>query len=175
MEIHFNGEYDKAIFTRALKLTERKKIWVTLSRYLAVLFGILVIAQAINVWLYESPNGFEIARLGRHIFTVLLLAIYYTSPILSRKQTVDNLFRNTPLRPSRGRATPEGIFIRGVTSPKEGFFPWNRFIRKGRLDDLIALKTIDGALAIFCEHYFENKADWQRFQQWVDQYVIEPK
>lgn len=174
MDIAFRGKYDKQMFLQGLRLVERTSVINKVLRWLSLALVIFVIANEIYTWLTADPTMWESARLIRHAVTALLLGYYYLSPHIARWSRTAALFKNEPYRIMQGLANLEGIRI-GPAGGQQVMFPWGQFYRKGKKGQLIAILTLDGNMALFHRDFFETESDWNRFNQLVEQRVIEPK
>jgi hypothetical protein len=168
----FNGEYDKAMFRKALALVERTSAPIRIMRLMSLVFAIGILIVGAPRWFASGFNAPDMARIARDLITAALLGYFFISPMISRWQSVSKVFKKDERRKMAGYADKDGITIQ--TPPgKEGFFAWEKFIRKGSRDQLTALMLYDGALAVFQRDFFKNESDWNRFNQLVNQKVKE--
>jgi hypothetical protein len=174
MDIHFLGKYDKKMFLQATRLVEKRSAIGTALRWLSLLLALFVIANGIYTWIAEDLTVAESSKLARHGVTLVLLGYYYIQPYFSQRRRVTGLFSKGIYRIMQGIASVECIQI-NPPGQQAVMFSWGQFYRKGKKDNLLAILTLDGNLAIFHRDFFQSDSDWNRFNQLVDQKVIEPK
>jgi hypothetical protein len=174
MEIPFDGAYDKRTFIRGLRLIEKPSLSRRILRWFILIILLFAVGAGIYAWVKEGATTSSLPNLARPALTTVLLGYYYVSPYLSRRIKTDRLFRDKPSRRMSGIVDVEGVLV-GPLSGKNARFQWNRFVRKNRQDQLVALLTVDGTIALFHRSFFQSEPDWSRFLQLVDKRVIEPK
>jgi hypothetical protein len=174
MEILFLGHYNRKMFSDGLRLVERNSPIKIILRWLALGLSLVVVGIGLYNWISTGAEIYEISRIFRHLITALLLGYYYVSPYISRWQTISKLFQAASERTMQGKVTLDGITI-GPASASYALFKWETFFRKGRKEQLVALLTTSGNLALFHRDFFQSESDWQRFLQLVEQRVHEPK
>lgn len=173
MEVTFYGTYDKQMFLEALRLTEKRSVLSSIFRYLALGLAIFIVGGTIYAWIAEGMDQSDVGRLARNLITGLLFGYYFFSGIITRNRSIANLFRLGPERVVSGTVNLEGIII--GTKENQVLLEWNRFAGKGENGKLFALRTVDGSVAVFHRDFFATESDWQRFRQFANQKVIEPK
>jgi len=173
MEVTFYGTYDKQMFLEALKLTEKPSTLSTVFRYLALGLSLVILGGTIYAWVVEGTDQTDIVRVARNLITALLIGYYYFSGIVTRSRSIANLFHSGPERVVSGSASPEGITI--GSGENKVTLKWDRFISKGEQGQLFALMTADRSVAVFHRDFFATENDWQRFRQFANQRVLEPK
>jgi hypothetical protein len=173
MEVTFYGTYDKKMFLEALKLTEKKSIFNMIFRYFALGLSILIIGGTLYAWVMEGTEQLEVSRVVRNLVTASLIGYYYFSGMITRSRSLASLFRSGPTRTMHGNVNLEGVTI--GTTQQNTTIPWTQFVSKGEKGSLVALMTVDGSVAVFHRDFFATEMDWQRFRQFVNQRVIEPK
>lgn len=173
MEVPFYGTYDKKMFLEALKLTEKRAVFNTIFRYLALGLAVSIIGATIYAWVLEGTQQVEISRVARNLITASLIGYYYFSGMITRNRSITNLFRSGPERTMHGNVNLEGVTI--GTSQQNSTIAWSQFISKGEKGPLLALMTVDGSVAVFHRDFFATEMEWQRFRQFVNQKVIVPK
>ena len=173
MEVTFYGTYDKKMFLEALKLTERTSLFNTIFRYFALGLSLLIIGGTLYAWIIGDLDQSETSRVIRNLTTALFIGYFYFSGMISRSRSIAGLFRAGPERVMSGNASPDGITVGARES--EVLLKWDRFVSKGENGKLFALMTTDGSVAVFHRDFFATESDWQRFRQFANQKVIEPK
>lgn len=173
MEVGFYGTYDKKMFMEALKLTERVPKFGIVIRYAALVFSLLIIGGTIYGWLLEGFDQAELSRVLRNLVTAAFIGYFYFSGMIARSRSIASLFRAGPERTMQGNVNLEGVTI--GTKQQNVTLPWDRFVSKGEKGQLFALMTVDGSVAVFHRDFFATESDWQRFRQFANQKVIEPK
>lgn len=173
MEVTFYGTYDKKIFLEALKLTERKSLFNTIFRYFALGLSLLIIGGTLYAWIIGDLDQSETGRVIRNLTTALFIGYFYFSGMIARSRSIAGLFRSGPERVMSGNASPDGITIGARETGV--LLKWDRFVSKGENGKLFALMTTDGSVAVFHRDFFATEIDWQRFKQFANQKVIEPK
>lgn len=173
MEVSFYGTYDKKMFMEALKLTERVPKFSIVFRYLALGLSLLVIGGTIYGLLTEGFDQTSISRVLRNLVTAIFLGYFYFSAMIARHRSIANLFHSGPERTMQGNINHAGVTI--GTREQNVTIAWDRFISKGEKDQLFALMTVDGSVAVFHRDFFATESDWQRFRSFANQKVIEPK
>lgn len=173
MEVKFYGTYDKKMFTEALRLTERLPKLSIIFRYFALGLSLLIIVGTIYGLITEGWGQAETGRVLRNLAAAIFIGYFYFSGMIARSRSIANLFRAGPERTMQGNINPEGVTL-GTTN-QNVIIPWDRFISKGEKEQLFALMTVDGSMAVFHRDFFATESDWQRFRQFANQKVIEPK
>jgi hypothetical protein len=174
MEILFDGTYDKNTFVRGLRLIEKSAPVKKILRWVILIILVLALGAGIYEWITEGATSAGIARIARHGLTAALLGYYYASPAIARWSTTSRLFKQSSSLRMTGRIDLDGVTI-GPGGGQSVQFRWEQFIRKGRQEQLVALLTVDGSMALFHRRFFQNEPDWGRFLQLVEQRVTEPK
>ena len=173
MEVPFYGTYDKKVFLEALKLTERKPIFNTIFRYFALGLSLFIIGGTLYGWITEGIDQTETSRVLRSLATAIFIGYFYFSGMIARSRSIASLFSSGPKRTMQGNINMEGITI--GTSQNNTTIKWDRFVSKGEKGQMFALMTVDGSVAVFHRDFFATESEWQRFRQFANQKVIEPK
>lgn len=174
MDVSFRGRYDKKTFSQALELTEKRSILSKVFRYFALVLAIVIVGGTIYAWIFEGGmEPSDIGRSIRNIVTAAFIGYFYAGGTISRNRSINHLFRHGPTRGMQGIVTRDGIGI--GTQENHVLLKWEQFVSKGEKGQLLALRMIDGSVAVFQRDFFSTESDWQRFRQLVNQKVIEPK
>lgn len=173
MEIKFQGQYNKDIVFKAVKLANKpSKTSFFIRIGLVVLIIIIFIAYIISIFTKDSLSSFEIFRSGRHLITIPVLLYFLVQPYISSYRTATNLWNDPILqKPFSGFISSQGITY-NLPAEIQGF-SWAEFAKKNVTDDLIVLLTTDGILAFFPRHFFKDNNEWRTVTQWVNSKVIE--
>jgi hypothetical protein len=171
MEIEFHGTYSRQDLFRAVFLANkpsRRQLLVRIGVAAAaiILYFFVFILASIKV---HSPI-FDGNTLGRHIFTLVLVALFLVYPSIITTLTAAKLWRDPIFRkPFSGTISEEGIQYTG----KKTLLVWDRFKKRKASADLIALLTTDGILCFFPRRFFKSEGDWARVNQLANFQVID--
>jgi hypothetical protein len=167
MEIPFNGQYDKELFFKSVRLANQPPK----NRRFMQTFMLVFIVAAIGVLVSRLIETGDLMGNATYIALVMLIGAFlarsYIQPYLAAREMWAN--------PSVQRKLNGVITKRGITYQLEegnNEIPWERFLRVRRARNLTTLTTREGLLVIFPQHFFKNDADWQRFNSLVASKVV---
>lgn len=171
MEITFSGQPDKEIYFKAIRWIykpSKKSVWIRsvvfvgfTALYLVVMFG---------AFQSDETSAFEISRLIRHLFTVLLLAYILVQPAINSYQKANGLWNDpSSRRPRTGRVSPLGVII----DPMKDWMKWETFTRVESKPEYIVLLTASRMFVLLQQSFFRNEQEWKLVQNMVAQKVQE--
>jgi hypothetical protein len=166
MEIHFQGQYDRDLFFKAVALANRPPK----NRQRLLSFMLVIAIGALGV------IGYRIATSGDWVGNIIYLAAAifmggFVGQIFLRPFFVARKLWDNPgtRRALNGRITNQGITY--IFPEGENQIPWTRFNRLQKTKELLTLVRNDGLLVIFPRPFFKSESDWQKFNKLVDSKV----
>ena len=167
MQINFQGQYDKDLFFKAVRIANqpaRNRNGLLYFMLIVALGGLVVlIKRLMDTGDWEGNLIFIIAAIilgGISAFN--LLRPYFAA----RK-----LWANPGVRRElRGQITNQVITYLLPEGKNE--IPWDQFNRLRKVTGLVTLVRRDGLLVIFPRSFFRKKSDWEKFEKLVDKQVI---
>lgn len=167
MEIPFNGQYDKELFFKSVRLANQPPGNRRFVRTFMLVFVVAAIAVLVSR-LIETGN---ILGNATYIALVMLIGAFLVRSYLQPQLVAQKMWNN----PSVRRKLTGVVTKRGITYQLEegnNEIPWERFLRVRKAQNLTTLTTRDGLLVIFPQRFFKNNADWQRFNSLIDSKVV---
>ena len=167
MEIPFNGQYDKELFFKSVRLANQPPGNRRFVRTFMLVFVVAAIAVLVSR-LIETGN---ILGNATYIALVMLIGAFLVHSYLQPQLVAQKMWNN----PSVRRKLTGVVTKRGITYQLEegnNEIPWERFLRVRKAQNLTTLTTRDGLLVIFPQRFFKNNADWQRFNSLIDSKVV---
>jgi hypothetical protein len=168
MDIRFEGQYDRALFYRAVLLANQPDrsrrgllnvmLLVVLGGALALLVRLVEGGSFQDNWIYIVGWAFMALVVGRAFLPPLWVA--------HKMWAVPG-----PRRALKGRVTQWGITYRLDQGRNE--IRWERINRMRKTNSLVTLVTKDGLLLIFPRQFFDNSADWRNFNQLVQTKILQ--
>ena len=158
MEIPFNGQYDRDLFFRAVKLANRPPR--NQARFLGLISLFAVGAAALMT--YRIVDTRDFAGNAIWLFAALIMVaalgwVYLQPYFLARRMWANPGTRRT----LHGSITNRGIVYHLPEGRNE--IRWERFRRLRRSEDLVTLIRDDGLLVVFPKSFFKKSADWRKF------------
>lgn len=170
MEISFGGQYDKALFYKAVLLANQPPRQRRIINNLMVIF-MLAAGVVLVVRLVESRDVFENAPL---ITVLMIVAAFSLRSLLQPRLTARSLWANPGVR----RKINGTISNRGITyilPNGNNQILWENINRIKKKPDLVTMITINGLLLIFPQWFFKNISDWNRFYSLIEKKVVSIK
>lgn len=169
MEIEFGGQPDKEIYFKAIRWIfkpSKKSVWIRSAIFVG--FTALYLAVAFGAFQSDGVSAFEISRLVRHLFTVLLLAYILVQPAINSYQKANSLWNDPSSRRFRtGRVSPLGVRI----DPMKDWMKWETFIRIESAPDYIVLLTASKMFILLQRSFFIDEQEWKLMQNMAAQKV----
>ena len=158
MEIPFNGQYDRDLFFRAVRLANRPP--KNQARFLG--FTSLFAVGAVILMIYRILTTQDFAGNAVWLFAALLmvaaLGVVSLQPyFLARKMWANPGTR----RALRGTITNRGVVYELPEGRNE--IRWERFRRFRKTEELVTLIRDDGLLVVFPQRFFKKSSDWRKF------------
>ncbi|MCP4614023.1 MAG: hypothetical protein GY845_35500, partial [Planctomycetes bacterium] len=153
MEIEFQGQYEKQQYFKAIYLAGKPSKRSTILRILLFLgFTGLLIGLAVVTMRDSEVTGYEISKIFRHLFTVLVLAYFIFQPYIKIYTTANCLWRDPLIRRKiTGSVSNQGISY-GTYYNQE----WDSFIIKRETKDMVVFLTADRTMSLFPRHFFKD-------------------
>lgn len=176
MEIVFQGYYDKGTLFKAISLANKPSKRSTIFRIgITVLFIGIYIVYFLSLASKESLSTYELLRSGRHLFSLVFIAIFLLQPYISSYFTALKIWKDPLMQePLSGYLSSQGVAYRS-SSGTEKIISWASFAKKQTTDTLLVLLTADGVVSFFPRSFFKTDDDWRRAKQLVDFNVVEAK
>lgn len=171
MDIEFSGYYNKDIYFRTIRwIFKPSRVSQFLRIGVFVLFGGLYALNIFFAFQEEGTSSFETARLGRHLFTVLLLGYILLQPHISSYRRASELWNDPVIRRNlTGRVSTMGVII----DPMKDWLTWDKFVKVNRMPDAIVLLTAASMFVLLQRDFFRTEQDWKMVQNIVDTKVQE--
>ena len=167
MEITFRGQYDKNLFYKSVLLANQPPK----NRRIVQSFMLAFIVVAIVVLVIRLVQTRDILSHATYITVVLLIGAFLARSFLQPYLAAREMWGNPSVqRKLTGVITKNGIEYRLEAGNNE--IAWERFTRVRKAQNLVTLVTREGLLVIFPRTFFNNEADWQKFDKLVDTKVI---
>lgn len=171
MEIDFEGQYDQALYMRAVKTVITPSTRSTILRIVAF---VAVLAGIIYLYFMGMQDGalneIDSNRIKMAAFFGLCLTAYLALPYLTANSTANRLWK----RPSVHKLKTGQISTQGITYG-DHLKTWNSFVRKYIFPDMVLLITADEGMSLLQRSFFRDEMDWKRFLQMVEQYAVKAK
>ncbi len=163
MEIPFNGQYDRDLFFRAVKLANRPPR--NQARFLGFISLFAIGAAVLMVFRIVTSGDFAANAIWLAAALLMVLAlgwVFFQPYFLARKMWANPGTR----RVLHGTITNRGI----VYELREGHneIPWGRFRRLRISEDLVTLIRDDGLLVVFPKRFFKKSSDWRKFRKLLE-------
>lgn len=165
MEIEFSGHYQKDIYFKAIRWIYRPSNKSLLLRIGAfVIFAALYIANIIIAFQEEGMSSFEMARIGRHLITFLILGYVLLQPYINSYRKATELWNDPVIRRNiTGRVSTMGVMI----DPGKDWMPWDQFVKVHKLPEAITLLTASNMFVLLQHSFFKEEQDWKMVQNIV--------
>ena len=171
MEIEFSGHYQKDIYFKAIRWIYRpsnKALTLRIGAF--VIFAVLYIANIIIAFQEEGASSFEIARIGRHLITFLLLGYVLFQPYINSYRKATELWNDPVVRRNiTGRVSSMGVMI----NPGKDWITWDQFVKVNKTPEAITLLTASRMFVLLQRSFFRDDRDWKIVQNIVDTKVQE--
>ena len=171
MEIEFSGYYQKDIYFKAIRWIFRPSNKALILRVGAfVIFAALYIANISIAFQQEGVSSFEMARIGRHLITFLIMGyILLQHYINSYRKSTELWNDHVILRNITGRVSTMGVMI----DPGKEWMPWVQFVKVNKTPEAITLLTASSMFVLLQRSFFREERDWKMVQSIVDTKVQE--
>ena len=171
MDIEFSGQYIKEIYFKAIHWIYRPSRLSLLLRIGAfVIFTAFYIANIVLTLQEETTSSFELARIGRHLFTFLILGYILVQPYLNAYRKATELWNGPVIRRNiTGRVSTRGVTI----DPGKDWIPWEQFVKVNKTPEAITLLTASRMFVLLQRSFFKDERDWKMVQNLVDTRVQE--
>ena len=167
MHITFQGQYDKDLFFKAVRVANqpaRNRNGLLYFMLIVALGGLVVlIKRLMDTGDWESNLIF--------ILAAIILGGVSAFNLLRPHFAARKLWANPGVRRElRGQITNQGISYHLPEGKNE--IPWSQFNRLCKTTGLVTLVRRDGLLVIFPRRFFKSSNDWEKFVKLVDKKVI---
>ena len=163
MEIKFNGQYDRSLFFKAVRLANQPAR--NQRRFLAIMLVFSLIAIGIMLYrIFETGDWMgNLILIGATVLSVSIVAWVMLQPYFSARKMWANPGTRRPLK---GVVTNQGITYQLEAGDNQ--ILWGRFNRVRKTTDMVTLIRNDGLLVIFPRRFFKKDADWRKFEKLVE-------
>lgn len=171
MEIEFNGRYQRDIYFNTIRWIYRPSNRSLILRIAAfVIFGALYAATIVLTFQEENASSFELARVGRHLITFLILGYVLLQPYIQSYRKASELWKDPVIRRNiTGRVSTMGIIL----DPMKDWMKWDTFVRVNKTPDAITLLTASNMFVLLQRSFFKDERDWKMVSNIVDTRVQE--
>jgi len=167
MEIQFQGQYDKKLFFRAVKLANQPTRNQRRFIVIMAIFAIVAIGLMIYRIIQTGDLIGNVILLGGALISGCIVAWIFLIPYF----TAQKMWAN----PGTRRKLKGNISNQGITYILESGLNeiiWERFNRVRYKEDFIALVRNDGLLVIFPQQFFKKASDWRKFMKLVEKKLV---
>ncbi len=167
MQIKFNGQYDKELFFKAVRVANQPGRSSRIMYILvALVFGVLLVTTTQKVIQTGDLVG-SVIEIALILLMGVVLYQAYVPPYLGARNmwTVE-----LSQRIFKGMVTKNGITYTFPQGDKS--YQWSDFNRLRTTPSFITIVTLTGMLLIFPRRFFKTDADWQRFTELIKIKVI---
>ncbi|HLO15091.1 MAG TPA: hypothetical protein VK206_09690 [Anaerolineales bacterium] len=171
MEIEFSGYYQKDIYFKVIRWIYRLSPKSLILRVAAfVVFSALYGAVIVVALQEEGASSFELARIGRHLITFLILGYLLVQPYINSYRRATELWNDPVIRRNiTGRVSTIGVSI----DPMKDWMTWDTFVKTNKTPVAITLLTASGMFVLLQRSFFREERDWKMVQNIVDTKVQE--
>jgi hypothetical protein len=171
MEIEFSGHYQKEIYFKSIRWIYRPSNRSLILRIAVfVVFSALYIAAIVMALQEDGSSSFELARIGRHLITFLLLGYILAQPFINSFRKATELWNDPVIRRNiTGRVSTMGVMI----DPGKDWIMWDRFVKVNKTPEAITLLTASRMFVLLPRSFFKEERDWKMVQNIVDTKVQE--
>ena len=171
MDIEFSGYYNKDIYFSTIRwIFNPSRVSQFLRIGVFVLFGGLYALNIYFAFQEEGRSSFALARIGRHLFTFLLLGYILVQPYINSYRRATELWNDPVIRRNlTGRVSTIGVII----DPMKDWLTWDKFVKVNRMPDAIVLLTAASMFVLLQRDFFKTEQDWKMVQNIVDTKVQE--
>jgi hypothetical protein len=171
MELEFNGQYDQPTYFKAVSLVYRPSRRSLLTRiFVFILFGAMYAVLIAGNSQEVTRSTLEVARLFRHLLTLLLLGYLVFQPYITAYRTAARLWKDPVVRRRlAGRISSLGIQY----APSQEWIGWADFIKVHKTPGLVVLLTAARNFVALPRTFFGSDQDWVILNQMIDSRVQE--
>ena len=170
MQIKFNGQYDKELFFKAVRVANQPGRNARLMYiFVALVFGVLLVTTTKNIIQTGDLAGNLISLALILLLGVVLYQAYIPPYLGARKMWTPELAR----RVFKGTVTKSGITYTFPQGDKS--YRWSEINRLRSAPSFLTLVTLTGMLLVFPRRFFKTDADWERFKSVVESNVVVTK
>jgi hypothetical protein len=167
MQINFRGQYERALFFKAVRIANK----LSSRRLLFMIFTLLISLGALGVLIYRMVDTGDTAGNLVYLAAVVIICGLAVFDLVRPYFAARTLWANPGVRRQlKGQITTRGVsyqFAEGVNE-----IPWEQFNRLEKTHDLITLIRRDGLLVIFPQSFFKSHADWQNVEKLVTRKIV---
>ena len=163
MEIKFQGQYDKRVFFKAVRMAnqpagnQKRFLW----------FMMMFAVGALVLLVYRVFETGDLAGnallLVAAVIMVLVVGGIFLRPLVSAQKMWANPGTRRVLS---GQVTNRGIVY--ILDEGRNEILWDRIIRIRKTEDVVALVRNDGLLLVFPQKFFKRTSDWRKFNKMVE-------
>lgn len=167
MQIKFNGQYDKDLFFKAVRVANQPGRSARIMYILvALVFGVLLVTT-IQTVIQTGDFAGNLIEIALVLLMGVVLYQAYVPPYLgARKMWTPELAQ----RIFKGAVTKNGITYTFPQDDKS--YHWSDINRLRTTPSFVTLITLTGMLLVFPRRFFKTDADWQRFKSVIETSVI---
>ncbi len=170
MQIHFQGQYDKDLFFKAVRIANQP----AKNRGRLMNFMLLIAAGALAVLVYRIITTGDFEGNLIYLAAVAILGGVAAFDLLRPYFVARKLWANPGVRRElKGQLSERGLLYRLPEGNNE--IAWDQFNRLRKTETLVTLVRRDGLLVIFPRRFFKNQTDWRKFNQLIAQKIVEPE
>jgi len=167
MEISFSGQYDKALFNRAVILANQLRR----NRRIMNLFMLMFVIVASVVLVQRMIESGSLLDNATYIALVMIVAAFVTRPYIQPRLAARSLWKNPSVQ-RKLTGTINNQAITYILESGQNRIPWENINRLRKTPDLVTMVTITGLMLVFPRRFFRNDADWERFNKLVGNKVV---
>ena len=163
MEISFQGQYDKKLFVKAVRLANQPSR--NQRRFISITPVFAVAAIGLMVYRILDTGDLEgnlILLLAALLLGGIVTWIYLAPYVAARRMWANPGTR----RHLKGRINHQGIIYELEAGTNE--IKWERFTRVRKADGFVTLVRNDGLLVVFPKSFFKKSSDWRKFLKLVE-------
>ena len=170
MQIKFNGQYDKDLFFKAVRVANQPTRSARIMYILvALVFGVLLVTTTQSV-IQTGDFADNLIEISLVLLMGVVLYQAYLPPYLgARKMWTPELAQRT----FKGTVTKNGITYSFPQGDKS--YQWSDINRLRTTPSFVTLITLTGMLLVFPRRFFKTDADWERFRGVVESNVVSVK
>jgi len=163
MEINFQGQYEKGVFFKAVKLANQPV--GNQKRFLGFMF--LFAVGALILLIYRIVETGDFAGNAILLVTAVIMVIVVSGIFLRPWIAAQKMWANPGTRRVlKGQVTSRGIVY--VLNEGRNEILWDRIIRVRKTEGVVTLVRNDGLLLIFPQKFFKRTSDWRKFVKLVE-------
>ena len=167
MQINFQGQYDKNLFFKAVRIANQP----VRSRDGLMFFLLVVALGALGVLTIRLIQTGDWESNLIYIIAAVIMGGVSAFNLLRPYFAARKLWANPGVRRElRGQITNQGITYQFQEGKNE--ILWGQFTRLRKTAGLVTLVRKDGLLVVFPRRFFKSSGDWENFEKLVERKVI---